>query len=147
MTEEEQRAYRRAYYLKNRDRERAQQRAYKEQRRGELAARQREYARDHRAEYTAYHREWRARNRERSRQLGVLNYMRRRAGVDAHAREYVPILRGDPCSYCGGAAGEVDHIDAAVTSLDGSWENLTAACRNCNARKSDKPLLLFLAQR
>jgi len=57
-------------------------------------------------------------------------------------------LYHDPCAYCGGRAGEIDHIEP--TSKGGAPKdlgNLTAACRSCNAAKGDKSLLLFMAYR
>ena len=68
----------------------------------------------------------------------------RKAGFDSTSAEYLDILADDPCSYCGGAAGEIDHIDATAGGGLGSWDNLTAACRSCNASKHSKPLLAYL---
>ncbi len=48
------------------------------------------------------------------------------------------ILRADPCAYCFGAGGTVDHIlPRPVLSGDerGHWTNLTAACVECNHQK------------
>lgn len=53
----------------------------------------------------------------------------------------IKLLLSDPCSYCGGAGGEIDHIDALG---DSGWQNLTAACRSCNSSKDRLPILRHL---
>ena len=68
---------------------------------------------------------------------------------------YNAALSRDPCSYCGGPAGETDHIvprseAGGNTGLDHAipeLENLTAACADCNRAKGGTPLLLYLATR
>lgn len=102
-----------------------------------------EYQRN-RAKYIARARRWRADNPERRREQAAADARRRRLDRDADAVAYADILRRDPCSYCGEPAVEVDHIVAVTTSGDNGWPNLTAACRLCNGRKSDAPLLRFL---
>jgi hypothetical protein len=59
----------------------------------------------------------------------------------------VDLLRADPCAYCGGPGGTIDHI----VPIGGDGEkspvaNCTGACENCNHRKSHKPLLRFLLE-
>jgi 5-methylcytosine-specific restriction endonuclease McrA len=60
------------------------------------------------------------------------------------SEDQIRALLADPCSYCGGPGGEIDHIEAGGSR---GFDNLTAACRSCNAAKGDKSLLLFLAHR
>lgn len=72
---------------------------------------------------------------------------RRGAPFTAEAVEYVEILLDDPCAYCGAGAGEIDHILSIASAGVGDWDNLTAACRSCNARKHTKDLLHFLLER
>lgn len=74
---------------------------------------------------------------------------RRRGGSKptAAAREYFAVIAGDPCSYCGGPANTVDHIDPLRHGGAGEWDNFTAACASCNTRKNDSPLLLAAAER
>lgn len=67
-----------------------------------------------------------------------------RIGDPAELQEYAAILRGDPCSYCGAPGGELDHIDPLARGGAESWDNLTSACRSCNARKHARSLLEFL---
>jgi hypothetical protein len=63
------------------------------------------------------------------------------------AREYAQAIQGDPCSYCGGPAGEVDHIEPVHRGGADEWENYTAVCRACNTSKMTSPLLAFLLRR
>lgn len=61
-------------------------------------------------------------------------------------REYA-YLRRDPCAYCRGPGGTIDHI---VSSSRGSAEtvaNLTGACEPCNVSKGSWPLLPYLLLR
>lgn len=51
---------------------------------------------------------------------------------------------GDPCSYCGGSAKELDHITPFIHGGADGWENRAAICRSCNARKKTRSLLTFL---
>lgn len=60
------------------------------------------------------------------------------------ATDYARLLVNDPCSYCGGPAGTIDHIEPGDNN---EWDNLTAACHSCNSRKRTRPLLVFLALR
>ena len=71
----------------------------------------------------------------------------RRRGVraDPLAREYAAILLNDPCAYCGEPAVELDHIEPVSVGGAGTWDNLTGACRGCNASKNDRRLLAFVA--
>ena len=57
-------------------------------------------------------------------------------------------LRRDPCAYCGGRGGDVDHITAQAHGGPDNWHNLTGACRRCNSAKGRERLLhLLVAQR
>jgi 5-methylcytosine-specific restriction endonuclease McrA len=80
--------------------------------------------------------------------MSVYNARRRGAydcpATEAFARD---VLSADPCSYCGASGGTVDHIDAFSRTEDGSLENLTGACIDCNRRKNALPLLGFLLRR
>jgi 5-methylcytosine-specific restriction endonuclease McrA len=89
-------------------------------------------------------RRWNAANPERRRETARINARRRLLGGDADARDYGEVLRRDPCSYCGGPAGAVDHITAVARGGPNTWTNFTAACTSCNSRKSTKDLLTHL---
>jgi 5-methylcytosine-specific restriction endonuclease McrA len=56
-------------------------------------------------------------------------------------------VQRDPCSYCGGPADELDHIDAQAHGGGHDWTNLTAACSRCNQSKGARALLSFLLHR
>jgi predicted nucleic acid-binding Zn ribbon protein len=58
--------------------------------------------------------------------------------------DYAALLRRDPCSYCGGAGGGIDHIVARAREGADGWENLTGTCGRCNSSKCDRPLLEHL---
>jgi 5-methylcytosine-specific restriction endonuclease McrA len=88
-------------------------------------------------------RAWARANPERK---AALNAAWRSAPLTGEGVEYAAILYRDPCSFCGGRAGQIDHIDAIARGGDGDWGNLTAACPECNQRKHAKPLLAFLAE-
>ncbi len=99
-------------------------------------------------------RRWADANPERHRASARRAKRRRRArlkGVDVdtsgRTERYSDVLSADPCSYCGSPAGTIDHIDPVARGGQHGWQNLTAACRRCNSRKSDRFLLDFLLQR
>ena len=98
--------------------------------------------------HRALGRDWHRQNRDQSK----LNSHARRARIAAAQqgdpeafRDYVAILRNDPCAYCGAPAEVVDHIDAISSGGTNAWDNLTAACRACNSSKHARPLLLWMA--
>jgi hypothetical protein len=61
--------------------------------------------------------------------------------------DYEAIIKNDPCVYCGGPAGEVEHVTPVVLGGSPEWDNLAGACRSCNASKHATPLLLYLLAR
>lgn len=61
--------------------------------------------------------------------------------------DYEAIIRKDPCAYCGGPAGEVDHIEPLKRGGSSEWDNLGPACRSCNSSKHATPLLAYLLGR
>jgi hypothetical protein len=114
--------------------------------------------------HQAKHREWcrnnpealrvhRRRALERFKERDPLGYaLKHRAEVKGRRlsgihREYGKIVACDPCSYCGGPGGTLDHIDPIVTGGANDWQNLTGACHSCNSRKREVPLLLALLTR
>lgn len=62
-----------------------------------------------------------------------------------HVRDWVTILRGDPCAYCGAPTEEIDHIVPLNAGGPDQWDNLTASCRPCNRSKSDRSLFTWLS--
>lgn len=100
--------------------------------------------------YVERARKWAALNPEKaSAHTLKKNHRRRGAEPDTAAREYVQIIRHDPCSYCGTRPTrvEVDHIVPVSAGGTGAWDNLTPACRPCNAAKGSRTLLSFLLER
>ena len=64
------------------------------------------------------------------------------AAADPAQRRIHPILRGAvldrdgwTCSYCGGEATEVDHVNPRARGGATTPANLVAACRSCNKGK------------
>lgn len=58
------------------------------------------------------------------------------------------IVLRDPCCYCGGRSNSIEHIHPK--DLGGerhAWYNKAGACRDCNSRKSNTPLLVWLAEK
>lgn len=99
-------------------------------------------------------RQWHRDHPERTAEILQAALRRRRArmsGADLGDPKltdaYCRIIRTDPCAYCGAPASDVDHIDAISRDGSHSWENLTAAWRNCNVSKYNEPLLGFLLRR
>ena len=139
--------YHAEWFKKNKAKQAAQMLEYREARREQLAAYSRAYHAENTARVALTRKRYRHANPEMMRRHARLDAQRRRGvAMDATARDYFELVRLDPCSYCGGLGGEVDHIDAVTKDGTGDWMNLTGACRGCNAGKSTKPLLTALLQ-
>lgn len=67
--------------------------------------------------------------------------------VGGEIKEYVLILRSDPCVYCGAPSKHIDHIVPFADGGPTEWDNLAPACLRCNVRKSRRSLLTFLLVR
>jgi len=59
-------------------------------------------------------------------------------------RSTVPLTRrsvflrdGHRCQYCNGPAENLDHVIPRSRGGAHAWDNVVAACRNCNSRKKD----------
>ncbi len=64
------------------------------------------------------------------------------------SKRWREIMRADPCTWCGGAGGFVDHIVPQSRCNPGqrkSWMNVTGTCAKCNGRRGDAPVLQWLA--
>jgi 5-methylcytosine-specific restriction endonuclease McrA len=72
---------------------------------------------------------------------------RKRGPAWAGAQPDVSLMRTDPCAYCGRPGETYDHIVPRYDGGKNSYDNVTRACLSCNARKNNRPLLLFLARR
>jgi 5-methylcytosine-specific restriction endonuclease McrA len=103
------------------------------------------YAKRNRAACNQKQTEWRARNREHVRAYFREQARGRRVGVGDDTLAYMDVLRRDPCAYCGGVGGGVDHVEPYIQGGANDWTNLTGCCRRCNQEKSTRGALLFLA--
>lgn len=93
---------------------------------------------------------WRSANRDALRARNRLESVERRARMgksNPEVNEFVPVLRADPCAYCGEAGSVIDHIVPLAEGGEHDVSNLTGACRSCNARKRTRSLLRFLLAR
>lgn len=91
-------------------------------------------------------RRWRQRNPE-YRRAARRRWMRgKRLRGAGPTLAFDILIREDPCSYCGDRSDTADHIEPQAHGGSDEWENLTGACRSCNDRKGDKPLLRFLLE-
>lgn len=64
------------------------------------------------------------------------------------SKRWREIVRADPCAWCGGAGGYIDHIVPQSRCNAGrrkSWMNLTGTCAKCNVQRGDAPVLQWLA--
>ena len=95
-----------------------------------------------------YHKTRRAYDSSARGRAKKAQYRRQREGgaLTESGAEYAQVLLGDPCSYCGGPAEEIDHIHPVAHGGTGEMMNLTSSCRVCNARKYTKSLLHFLLE-
>jgi len=128
-------------YRSQRDRILARNRRWREAnpdywRKPEIVERNRQWQRDHAARMREINNASRRRRRARLAGGAV-------SEVDA-TEVYIPILRLDPCAYCGGPAGDIDHIEAVSTGGSHVWHNMTSSCRSCNATKYNASLLTAL---
>ncbi len=65
----------------------------------------------------------------------------------SEAMDYLPIIRRDPCVYCGKPSKAVDHIVPVLHGGTGDWNNLAPVCTACNSQKHTKSLLVHLLTR
>lgn len=61
-------------------------------------------------------------------------------GAPMVSKRGVLIRDNHVCAYCGGRANTVDHVHPRSKGGKTTWENLVAACRDCNNRKRDHTL-------
>jgi 5-methylcytosine-specific restriction endonuclease McrA len=90
-------------------------------------------------------RRWKMENPDRWRALRR-KHKWLRSGADAESAEYAEIVRADPCSYCGGVGGTVDHIVPLDQGGRHHWSNFTGACAWCNKSKHTTSAILFMAR-
>lgn len=56
------------------------------------------------------------------------------------SRKAVFVRDNYKCQYCDAKAVEIDHVYPKCLGGRDTWENLVAACRDCNGRKADRTL-------
>lgn len=144
----------RASVERNPERRAAYMDAYRVEHREELARKASE--RIARTSRLHYYRAYRASNLDRlhkneqsyrrrhPEKLVARRHQRRALGLDQEAREYIVLLLRDPCVYCGGAGGTIDHIVPVAAGGTNHWTNLASACMSCNSKKHDLPLIVAL---
>lgn len=143
----ERKAKARAYYARHRDEIRAAARMDGPARARRLERNMR-YYRQNKSAIQDRHRRRYYEGEEPGWLTGWVSTERRRgAPPDAEAIAYAKILRLDPCSYCSGPGGCIDHIVPVRAGGQTVVENLTAACRSCNRSKGNKTLMTFLTWR
>jgi len=75
-----------------------------------------------------------------------------RADGESHYEAWQSLLRRDPCAYCSGPGGTVDHVEPRARVVTGigtahGWLNVAGACAACNGAKRDTRMLTFLLRR
>lgn len=73
-------------------------------------------------------------------------WTRKRDGGQDAIRAYKTAMLDDPCAHCGEPATVLDHIHPASRGGTRHWTNCAGVCELCNSRKSNAPLLTFLAR-
>lgn len=128
------------YRQANRDRENERKRTWLAANPGKNAEYSKRYRATNPNEAAAAKRRWHDSHPDavRLRQLGRRN----RSNL-----EWLSIIEGDPCSYCGAPMEEVDHITPVAKGGTNEWENYAPACGPCNRRKNATPLVHFLLKR
>lgn len=153
------RARRREHYVDNAERQRENTREWRKRN----LERARTYSiiysqknRDRRREYDKTRREARAEQcrawltPERARNFTAKRRALKASVPQGDPREtlqYITVLDGDPCSYCGRPCEASDHIQPLSSGGAHAWWNLTAACTSCNSQKGSRELLDFLLVR
>jgi 5-methylcytosine-specific restriction endonuclease McrA len=136
-------------YVENKDEHREKGQQWKEENRDRARELGRQHYARHKDEYLEYGKAYV--KTERGKAVNCAKESRRRERLvqadvgDDLSLEYAEILRNDPCSYCDDVGKiAIDHINPLNGGGDGSWTNLTAACKKCNSSKRDKPLFGWL---
>src|SRR5215831_3677437 len=96
-------------------------------------------------------REW---TRRRNRGLDLRSWHVTEDITDYIAAPYLAAMRGDPCTYCGGEGGHLDHIEPVTRrrrrnrddgiAVSREWANLSGSCQACNSRKYTYSMLAAL---
>ena len=81
--------------------------------------------------------------------IGMASGSPLRTDGQSHYEARQSLLRRDPCCYCAGPGGTVDHVEPRSRAVAGlgtahGWLNVVGACERCNGAKRDTRLLVFL---
>lgn len=133
----------RAWRVANRDRHRAYSRQWALDHLEHVRAKLSAWSAAHREQINARSRAYKRAHPELSREDARKRYL----GRDNEVYRYSLVLRGDPCSYCSGPGGVVEHVVPLSRGGQNTIDNLTASCHKCNASKRSKSLLVFLLER
>ena len=74
--------------------------------------------------------------------IRLRQYRRLPARIQTLSRKNILVRDGYKCQYCGekllSSESELEHVIPRAQGGASTWENLVAACRDCNARKADR---------
>jgi len=101
------------------------------------------WAKANREKLYARIREWKIRHPEQATRK-VIRHPRQQGVADSETLMYATRMRHDPCAYCAGKGGSLDHIVAVARDGETLWTNFTVACKSCNSSKNAKSLIEFL---
>ena len=143
---EKQKEANKRYYARNREREAAKRRKWHEDNRERSREISREYYSANKEAVLTRTNRWHRDNPDKHRAYAIQSQHKRRAvATDLEGmNDWVDILRGDRCTYCGGPMEELDHIVPVSGGGEHSWENLTSSCKKCNGTKFTKSVLEYL---
>ena len=74
--------------------------------------------------------------------IRLRQYRRLPSGIQTLSRKNILIRDGCICQYCGekflSSELQLEHLIPRAQGGQSTWENLVAACRDCNVRKADR---------
>lgn len=141
----EKASYNRKYRRENYDRIRKHWAKHKEER----AAHGRKWRQERREEDAARKRRWQLENPERCCELAHRYRARKlNATIEDVDEQRIYELYDNTCIYCGSKESlSLDHIVPLNGGGAHCEDNLTVACRSCNASKNDRPLIEWIQTR
>lgn len=87
-----------------------------------------------------------------SRGMRSQSFLKRHPGL----ARYLDAIRNDPCVWCMGTAGTVEHVvprshySRGTSTVHGSsanhWSNVAMSCRRHNSQRGSEGLLVYLVQ-
>ena len=140
-TKEEQVAYSRSYYLKNKERINERCRVYRAQEANKKS--RAEYCEENKEVFNARARERWANDPEfRARKSAAIE-SRKWSFTDTFTYEMLADMRTQDCFYCGGPGGAVDHLVPKKAGGEDRLDNLVPSCKSCNSKKGTRTLQEF----